>query len=542
MDYYLSLVMALFTLQVNAQDQASLTLYLPLDGPAVDASQYQHVLIRDGGTAASDRKGKPSGALRLDGFSESIVISDDNIIPANDFTIAGWINFTGTRTSQQTSQVINKYRWDDGERNFRVACEVGLLKMRVWYATGLSDAKEVATPLPENEWVHFATTLSSTNMLRLFLNGCLVSSKQLPGPMALGREPIRIGNATNYGSLLPGDNHHFNGLLDEIRVYSVEMEATEIEKLAEQQPLTELPSAELRLTFNGSLTDSSEQAHIFVGEEVSFGQGLLDSVAGGALAFDGSTTELVLANHNLIQENDFSVAGWFNFGGVRSSQQTATILSKYTWDDGERNFRLECFENHLTLYVWYGFTLEERMEISAPITLNEWHHFVFTLSAGNFLTLYLNGCLMGARQLPAPMRLGSQPLIIGNSDKLGETLPGDNHHFNGLLDELQIYARALTPCELSGLAPSPLINDINTSLRTFSDLDLEVFPNPTSSLLYVGSMRQDLHFDLFDLQGRRLTLIRTANSIDLSALARGTYLLRVISSDGDSGITRIVRQ
>jgi len=531
-----------------SQDVSSLKLYLPFDGSVVDQSTYRHTIMGKGVSFTSDRNGKDDWAVRFDGERSELSLIDRDIVAASDMTVMGWFNFEGTLPSQQTSQIITKYRWDENQRNFRVACEDGLLKVAVWYGQYLPDHIELAVPIQRFRWNHFAFSISAENILRFYLNGCEVASKPLPGPMVLSRQPIRIGNTEYYGPLLPGDNHHFNGSLDELRIYGKEVPAGEIERLAEQQPKRELPDPSLALTFNGSLVDSSSSNYVFTGQDITYGLGRDDTITGGAGVFNGTTTELLLPAGELIKSNDFTVAGWFNFAGVLPSQQTGTIMAKYTWDDGQRNFRLECLDETITLYVWNGFTLDDSVSLSAPLTLNEWHHFTFSISPSNLLSFYLDGCLVGASPLPGGMTIGQQPLRIGNTSKFSTTLPGDNHHFQGRIDEIQIYDTALTPCQLPSLNPTPfttptsIIEDTtSTAVTTLADLDINVYPNPTAGQLIIESVDGDYTSTLFDINGTRLPVRRSASGLELGHLPRGAYLLRITSSRG-SAFARILKQ
>jgi hypothetical protein len=527
-----------------AQDRSTLELYLPLDGEVIDRSPNDHDFTTQSVTFGSDRSGAAGMAAALDGSTNSIILDDDGIIVGNDLTIAGWLNFEGTLPSQQSSQVINKYRWDPNERSFRVACEESLLKFLVWYGPQRPDHVEVAVPLPENVWNHFAFSIAPDNLFRVYFNGCVVASKQLPGPMILGRPPLRIGNANYYGPSPRADNHHFNGRLDDLRIYRTTLPEGEIERLAERQPDHGLPEPKLELTFNGSLVDSSGQAYLLRGRDISYGQGKLDTIPGGALLFNGTSTEVILDRDELSQANDFTVAGWFNYAGTLPSQQTSTVLSKYTWDDGERSLRLECLDSVLTLSVWYGFTLDERVDIQAPITPGTWQKFAFTLTPDNVLMLFVDDCLVGTKHMPGAMRLSDQPLRIGNTDQYGTTAPGGNHHFHGLLDEIQVYDRALTYCQLPEIILTPYtppVDTTTTSVASFRELGFEVFPNPATATVSVRTPGGEAELSLYDIRGRRLSVPTTADQIDVSGLPRGTYLLKAVSRRA-TGTSWIVKQ
>src|SRR5262249_13185248 len=64
-----------------------------------------------------------------------------------------------------------------------------------------------------NTWTHVAVTYDGTT-IRLYVNGAQVSSVPKTGPIATSANPLQIGGDSLYG-------HHFQGTIDEVRVYSV---------------------------------------------------------------------------------------------------------------------------------------------------------------------------------------------------------------------------------------------------------------------------------------------------------------------------------
>ena len=85
-------------------------------------------------------------------------------------------------------------------------------------------------------WTHVVTSYSSTNGVRLWVNGTLIGSS---GPFTYGpstvANTISLGNSPNgpsgcaTGSIAFGQ---FYGMLDEVRVYSRELTAAEVATLA----------------------------------------------------------------------------------------------------------------------------------------------------------------------------------------------------------------------------------------------------------------------------------------------------------------------
>jgi concanavalin A-like lectin/glucanase superfamily protein len=75
--------------------------------------------------------------------------------------------------------------------------------------------------LTANTWTHLAATYDGA-MLRLYVNGTLVSSAPRTGSLAVSANPLQIGGDSIYGQ-------YFAGTIDEIRVYNVTLTAAQIQ-------------------------------------------------------------------------------------------------------------------------------------------------------------------------------------------------------------------------------------------------------------------------------------------------------------------------
>jgi hypothetical protein len=72
----------------------------------------------------------------------------------------------------------------------------------------------------------------------------------------------------------------------------------------------------------------------------------------------------------------------------------------------------------------------------------QWYHIALTRS-GPAWTFYVNGAAIGTDPSSAVVPSMSQPLTIGNAE--------GNFYFNGLLDEVSIYNRALSSNEIAAI-------------------------------------------------------------------------------------------
>jgi hypothetical protein len=70
---------------------------------------------------------------------------------------------------------------------------------------------------------------------------------------------------------------------------------------------------------------------------------------------------------------------------------------------------------------------------------NKWYHVAVTYD-GSFLKQYVNGNLDGSAQASGPLSTGPQPLRMGCTS--------GGYFFNGRIDELSLYNRALGPTEI----------------------------------------------------------------------------------------------
>ena len=81
----------------------------------------------------------------------------------------------------------------------------------------------------------------------------------------------------------------------------------------------------------------------------------------------------------------------------------------------------------------------------------------------------------------------------------------------------------------------------------WSDVSLEVFPNPVSSVLIVklkGKGPNASHLQLFDVQGRLCQEQKTTNHVsrlDLALLPQGTYFLNVSTDQGQKTSFTIIK-
>ncbi len=95
------------------------------------------------------------------------------------------------------------------------------------------------TALATNTWTHLALTYDGT-VLQLYVNGVLVSSLSQTGSIQVSTNPLQIGGDIPNGQ-------HFQGMIDEVRVYNVALTAAQIQSDM-NLPIGDIPTAPWNLT------------------------------------------------------------------------------------------------------------------------------------------------------------------------------------------------------------------------------------------------------------------------------------------------------
>lgn len=171
-------------------------------------------------------------------------------------------------------------------------------------------------------------------------------------------------------------------------------------------------------------------------------------------------------------------------------------------------------------------------------TLNQWNNVIVTFQNGN-LNLYFNGILTSTNTIPYSS-LNYSYLQAGNSTSTNyfgavhPVSPGVTNYLIGKIDDFCIWNRALTQQEITNLYIS------NLSSQDFAINDINIYPNPTTSLLNFKSAIQVEKILIYNMLGQLVQQEKVnalEGAINIEKLAQGTYLVKV--NDIDKGYTII---
>ena len=195
------------------------------------------------------------------------------------------------------------------------------------------------------------------------------------------------------------------------------------------------------------------------GDEVRGYHKYVDGVVGRALRFDGQTTVVVRAAARMPRvEGAFSVEAW-----------VAVQTYPWTWCavvNQEKDRRAGYFlgidpEGRFGLQVAVNGRWEE-CRSSAGLPLYSWNHILGMFDPATGFELFLNGHPAGEKTITgtplfapgAEVWIGRNQTPLGLSEEIRVVAPVA-FSFDGIIDEVRIYDRALAPAEASSARPKP---------------------------------------------------------------------------------------
>jgi hypothetical protein len=196
------------------------------------------------------------------------------------------------------------------------------------------------------------------------------------------------------------------------------------------------------------------------------------------------------------------------------------------------------------------FTPLERLE-SGCFQLNEWYSVAAVYDHGKDSSyLYVNGHLQDQvkHQIAVPWHCKGQAILIGRNDIYQPTLPV---YYNGKIEFVKIFNRALAPQELTpcATAPNNVVCTEVVSTTELSDTDpLYLHPNPASTeiTLHWNSRFEPVSLKLFDVAGRLLqnsdSGLIPPYSIPLQSLPSGIYWISITDRNGKIWTKMVVKE
>jgi hypothetical protein len=383
-------------------------------------------------------------AMDFDGVDDFIDIPNNASLALDDFTLEAWVNTTSTVAY---SRVIAKP--SGGFANYSLMVHNGIVG--VGFDTGLlNNYIYGSTTVNDGNWHHIVGVRSaSTNMLYIYVDGMLDVSSSTTGTPLISTESLRIGL---FGGAYA---QRYQGRLDEIRIWNRALDQKEIVSnmnqtlmgsetgLVAYYKLEEgTPNGDNSAT-GGNVTQVIDQTGTNNGTVYSFARngsssnwenGKAFSDGNTALDFDG-VNDYIDVNSNFTDQV-FSIEMWVKPG---NSQVThADIIDNN--HTGFQNWVVQQYINDLNKYRFAVFRASGGIVCEFTLAADLWQHVTLIKNISS-LDCYVNGTLINTVPWTGTINYNAQFLRIGRWG-------GGGRNWNGELDEVRIWNRALTQAEI----------------------------------------------------------------------------------------------
>ena len=196
-----------------------LMAYYPFNGNANDESGNGFNGTVNGATLTTDRFGNGNSAFGFDALKSNFIATTRSLSEAKDGSISAWIYFTGEinggnpGTYNDWYSIVDKFLVNGNKNDAR--------HLKLVFSA--SDANQIFSDnvVSTNAWRHVVIT-SSSNIAKIYIDGIQSGIKALaPGYNFFEKIPFIIGKSVN-------NRWHFNGRIDDIRLYNRALTQEEI--------------------------------------------------------------------------------------------------------------------------------------------------------------------------------------------------------------------------------------------------------------------------------------------------------------------------
>jgi|GEM_PF-1308751 len=412
---------------------------------AKDLSTNNNDCMITGGAWA---QGKYGNAVSLNGTSGSYINcgSATNLNVTNALTLSSWfyINSWSNWAGIVGRNVIASSPYTMQLSHTGQKLRFSYNSVAPW-TTNIVDSNKV---LSVGSWVHGAVTYDGSNV-KIYLNGVLDKTANIGAitfdscptcSLVIGQDP-------------PGSNEYFNGLIDEVKIYNYARSAEQIRQDYNAGVATHLGPNDKSCVDDpascmtkglvgywdmneGSGTAATDKSGNGNNGALTNGPKWATGKNKGALQFDGKDDYVDCGNgSNLNITGNMSIEAW-----VKPDRLTADNRVFAKFDYMHNGYAMNIFANgSFYLGTWQEAAQQSTISSAGAVTVGNWNHIVVTRS-GTSARTYRNGV-----DVTSSAGSHTDPAVSAMNATIGM---GEGWPFQGIIDEVRVYNRALAPEEV----------------------------------------------------------------------------------------------
>ncbi len=393
--------------------------------------------------------GRKNGALAFDGVSNNVDAGAGSELDITGaLTLAAWFNKQSPGSSSY-SHLIGKNHADGvpGDSYYLKSMNDDTLI----FGITPDDNFEIhgLAAVPRGQWHHVAAVYVPGTSMTIYLDGELYHEETtaIPASTKSVTTPFTLGQIDTLTS-----GFAFNGYLDDVRVYACALNQEEIQKLVVQNAglVAHWPLDDGLISPAGITAEDAASHNIGVLTGFATPPAWSVSDLGGALAFDGTNDSVYMgAGPDLDITGALTLALWIKKQGNNSNSKYGHLAGK-NQSGGPADDSYFLKSQH-TDELTFGVTcngVNFELTGAAPVSRYQWHHIAAVFVPNVFMGIYLDGQLYASRttDVPAYTAITMAPFMLGQISNYDV-----GYAFNGYLDDVRLYDRALNQEEIENL-------------------------------------------------------------------------------------------
>lgn len=366
---------------------------------ANDLSAYENDGVINGATISTDCVSK--NCYNFNGVNNYIEFQNTPELEElgdkiKSYSISFWAK---ANTISINDSIISK---SSGLTQYPFLCQISLLNLECSIKDNLGSTYTLNSEasLNDSKFHHYIFNVVESKGLELYMDGILVAESY-----------IQLNN--NYSNTLNTfigskdiNNNHFSGLIDEVAIYSKEL-------------------------------NSEEVANIFTKQKAQFID-YKDSLYGRGILYDGIDDYTELNDKLDFSNQNFSIEVWFN----RNSNTGTSDFLIGKKDQSQKEWYFD-FDNNKIRFNMVN-TTNSLTSVSSVLNVenNKWNYVVVTYNTSiPEMKLYVNSVPENLKQFKGLMTNSNLNLTLGSDFNL-------SNNFNGVFDEIKLYNKTLTDNEI----------------------------------------------------------------------------------------------
>ncbi len=523
--------------------------FWPFNGNANDVSGNNNNGFVSNAVLTADKSGIANSAYNFNGTNARIVTTNAPTLTGN-YSISAWFN---TQSLASWGTIV------DCRPN--AASGIGIehnSNLSFTTSTGSSYNNTMSNfSIQTNTWLHVVVVYNGTHKL-IYINGVLDKTQLYSNLILSTTQPFIFGDR---GIMPSGPGNYFNGTLDDIGIWNRSLTQSEVTALYNQAPNPVLPSnvptsgLVAYYPFNGNANDESGN-----GNNGTNNGGTMttdrNSVANSAYSFDG-VNDYIIGLSNSFPTNQRTVSVWFFSNNIGIGNLGRGVLGYGGNTCGESwNMHLDNPGSPLGLNSYEVNTHCNAFSVTSSygslIPNGNWHNWVVSTNP-NGTYFYLDGNLIQSSNLFINNTVvANKNFVFGtftNPNGIGASINDPNNTvWNGKLDDIGIWNRALTQSEITALYNTPtaaasdslwVINKQTDTLAFPSQVKLSLKSNNITSK-NISAYDIKLNYDASKLKFDSVNKTNTASangSIIVNSSTTGQVIIGWASSSSISSAT-----